>query len=90
MELFAAQSSKRFAAKVINNPLHHFGYGEIAAADEDHISEMGVVDRRTVGVADGFIDLSAKSHVKGFFGQDIGVQSSGDVGFAEIILSVMG
>ena len=67
MEPFAVQNYDRFAAKVRNNPLHDLCNGEIAAADEYNVAEMGVVDRRTVGVADGLEHLSAKPHVKGFF-----------------------
>ena len=79
-----------FAAKVRIFLLYDLGYSEIATADEDHIIEMRVVDGRTVGVADRFKHLSAQAHVKGFLGEDVGVQTSWDVGFAEIILGAVG
>ena len=46
----------------------YLSYSEIAAADEDHVVEMGVVDRRTVGMADGFVDLPTQAHVKSLLG----------------------
>ena len=57
-----------FSAKVRIISLHYFCHSEIAAADEYHIAEMGVVDGGTVGVADGFEHLSAQAHVKGLLG----------------------
>ena len=46
----------------------HLGHSEIAAADEDHITKMGVVDGGTIGVVHGLKYLSAQAHVKGFLG----------------------
>ena len=57
-----------FSAKVRNFLLYDLGHGEIAAADEDDIIEMRVVDSGTVGMADGLKHLSAQTHVESFLG----------------------
>ena len=58
----------RFSAKVRIFLLYDLGHGEIAAADEDHIVEMRIIDGRTVGMTDGLEYLSAQTHVEGFLG----------------------
>ena len=45
MVLFAEHWEGIFGAKLRIFPLHHFGNGEIASADEDDVTKMGVVDR---------------------------------------------
>ena len=67
MEPFAFHKEFGFSAKVRIISLHHLGYGEIAATNEDHIAKMGVVDSGTVGVADAFEHLATQAHVEGFF-----------------------
>lgn len=57
-----------FGAKVRIIRLYDLGNGEIAASNKDYVAKMGVVDRRTIGMADRFVHLSAKPHVEGFFG----------------------
>ena len=46
---------RRFAAKVRIIRLHDLGHSEIASANKDYITEMGIVDGGTVSMADGFI-----------------------------------
>ena len=45
MERFAFHEAK---VRIIS--LYHLCHGEIAASDEDHVAEMGIVDGGTIGV----------------------------------------
>ena len=56
----------RFSAKVRIFRLYDLGHSEIAAADEDYIIEMRVVDGGTVGMTDRLKHLATQAHVKGF------------------------